>query len=71
MYNATELNNNAFAISSFQKKIAARDVFLTILIIVLNEPSRCNELCYGVIMEFMRVQNLLVMIRLFRLLASY
>ena len=71
MYKATELINNAFAISSFQKTIAARDVFMTILIIVLHEPSCCNELCYEVIMKFMPVQNLLIMIRLFRLLASY
>ena len=36
-----------------------------------KEPSRCNALCYEVISEFVPISNLLVMIRLFRLLASY
>ena len=46
---------------------------MTILINVQHEPSRCNcnALCYEMILEFMPIQNFLVMIQLFRLLASY
>ena len=46
------------------KQHLRRDVFMTILINVQHEP-------YEVIMEFMLIRNLLVMTRLFRLLASY
>ena len=54
------------------KKQLRRDIFITILINVQHESLRCNTfVLYEVIMDFIPIQNLLFMIRRFRLLASY
>ena len=69
----TRLNRSVMHSRLVRSKTAIAAVFFYDYFLkrVQHEPSRCNALCYEVIMEFMPIQNFLVIIRFFRLLASY
>ena len=52
------------------RQVLSRHVATNVKLTRPKKPSRCNTLCFGVIMEFMPISKLLVMIRLFRLLTN-